>query len=111
MLLAHCAILRRKSKVWRRGWLCFFFGNCLWAAFPAEAQSLANSRDSNAPSALLSLAQVKEIAFERNWDLLTAKSGIDSATAQLIVTKEYPNPTASVTTAYLSTHGEGTSEG
>ena len=45
---------------------------------------------------MLSLAQAKESAFEKNWDLLAAKSGIDAATAQLIVAKEFPNPTASL---------------
>ena len=42
----------------------------------------------------LTLADAKQIAFERNWDLLAAKSGIDAAQAQLIVAKEFPNPTA-----------------
>jgi len=41
----------------------------------------------NTPARTLSLAQAREIAFERNWDLLAAKSGIDAATAQLIVAK------------------------
>jgi cobalt-zinc-cadmium efflux system outer membrane protein len=49
----------------------------------------------------LSLAQAKEIAFEKNWDLLAAKSGIDAAAAQLIVAHEFPNPTASLSTAYI----------
>jgi len=55
----------------------------------------------SAPASSLSLAQAKEIAFEKNWDLLAAKSGIDAATAQLIVAKEFPNPTASIGTAYI----------
>ena len=38
----------------------------------------------NSPIQTLSLAQAKEIAFEKNWDLLAAKTGIESATAQLI---------------------------
>jgi cobalt-zinc-cadmium efflux system outer membrane protein len=65
----------------------------------------------NAPAPLLSLAQAKEIAFEKNWDLLAAKSGIDSATAQLIVAKEFPNPTASLSTAQIGTYEAGTSHG
>ncbi len=56
----------------------------------------------------LSLAQAKEAAFERNWDLLAAKSGIDSATAQLIVVKEYPNPTFSWSTARIGTRENAT---
>jgi len=42
----------------------------------------------------LSLADAKLLAFERNWDLLAAKSGVDSATAQLLTVTEFPNPTA-----------------
>jgi cobalt-zinc-cadmium efflux system outer membrane protein len=56
----------------------------------------------------LSLAQAKEIAFEKNWDLLAAKSGINAAAAQLIVAKEFPNPTASISTAYIGTYRDAT---
>ena len=63
---------------------------------------------SNSPAPTLSLAQAKEIAFEKNWDLLAAKSGIDTATAQLIVAKEFPNPTASISTAYIGSHKDAT---
>src|ERR1700677_114798 len=64
----------------------------------------------NAPYRL-SLAAAKEITLERNWDLLTARSGIDAATAQLIVAKEYPNPTASISLANFATHHIATIEG
>jgi outer membrane protein, heavy metal efflux system len=60
-----------------------------------------NPSGASAPAQTLSLAQAKEISFEKNWDLLAAKSGIDAATAQWIVAKEYPNPTASLSTAYI----------
>ena len=60
---------------------------------------------------MLTLADAKRIAFERNWDLLSAKTGIDSAAAQLIVAKEFPNPTASLNTSDLATHHIATSEG
>jgi len=59
----------------------------------------------------LSLAEAKRLAFERNWDLLAAKSGIDAAQAQLIVTKEFPNPTASVSTAKIGNRESGTTLG
>jgi len=68
-----------------------------WLA--AHAQPAASPQ-----AAPLSLAQAKETALERNWDLLAAKSGIDAATAQLIVSKEFPNPTASWSTARIGTH-------
>jgi cobalt-zinc-cadmium efflux system outer membrane protein len=59
----------------------------------------------------LTLADAKQIAFERNWDLLAAKSGIDSAQAQLIVAKEFPNPTASLSTAKIGNRESGTALG
>jgi len=59
------------------------------------------SAPSNVPAQTLSLAQAKEIALEKNWDLLAAKSGIDAASAQLIIAKEFPNPAASLSTAYI----------
>jgi len=49
----------------------------------------------------LSLTEAKNTAFARNWDLLAAQSGVDSATAQLIVTKEFPNPSASLYSAKI----------
>jgi len=58
--------------------------------------------------AVLSLANAKNISFRRNWGLLAAKSGIDAAQAQLIVAKEFPNPTASVTTAKIGDRETGT---
>jgi len=65
----------------------------------------------NTPAPKLSLAQAKEIAFEKNWDLLAAKSGIDAATAQLIVAKEFPNPTASLSTAKIGSYEAATTLG
>jgi cobalt-zinc-cadmium efflux system outer membrane protein len=64
----------------------------------------------NAP-VRLTLADAKRTAFLHNWDLLSAKSGIDSATAQLIVTKEFPNPTLNYSTSTIGTHHEATDEG
>ena len=61
--------------------------------------------------AVLSLAEAKQIAFQRNWDLLAAKSEIDAAQAQLIVAREFPNPTASVSTAKIGDRESGTTLG
>ena len=55
----------------------------------------------------LTLAEAKQTAFERNWDLLAAKSGIDAAVAQQIVAREFPNPTVSASTAKISVNGQG----
>jgi cobalt-zinc-cadmium efflux system outer membrane protein len=59
------------------------------------------------------LAEAKRLAFVRNWDLLAAKSDVDSATAQRIVAREFPNPTAffSVQKINVDNHSSGTSEG
>ncbi len=81
--------------------LCFYF----------SAAALGQSTDSNAPVQRLALSDAKQIAFQRNWDLLSAKSGIDSATAQLIVAKEFPNPTAGISTAKFATHNMATTKG
>jgi outer membrane protein, heavy metal efflux system len=52
----------------------------------------------------LTLADAKRVAFECNWDLLAAKSGIDAAEAQRIVSREFPNPVVSLSTARIGTH-------
>jgi cobalt-zinc-cadmium efflux system outer membrane protein len=43
----------------------------------------------------LSLTQARALAFQRNWDLLAAKSDVSVAEAQRLVAREFPNPTAS----------------
>lgn len=56
----------------------------------------------------LSLEAARRIAFQKNWDLLAAHSGIDLATAQLMVAKEFPNPTLSWTTMKIDPRGNAT---
>ena len=46
------------------------------------------------------------MAFEKNWDLLAAKANVDQATAQKIISHEFPNPTLSYSTAKISTDGQ-----
>jgi cobalt-zinc-cadmium efflux system outer membrane protein len=76
---------------------------------PPAAQPLAvPSASAEEMPPRLSLTEAQRIAFQRNWDLLAAKSGIDSATAQLLVTKEFPNPTFSFSSARIDPHGNGT---
>ncbi len=64
-------------------------------------------------SKALTLAEAQRAAFERNWDLLAAASGVDAATAQKIVSKEFPNPTLSLSTAYINmdNHSNATPSG
>jgi cobalt-zinc-cadmium efflux system outer membrane protein len=71
-----------------------------------QPQGLAQN-DSGATNSL-SLADAKRISFERDWDLLAAKSGLDAAQAQLIVAKEFPNPTFSYSTAKIGSYENGT---
>ena len=59
----------------------------------------------------LSLADARRLAYERNWDLLAAKSGVDAATAQTLVAKEFPNPTFSYSTARIGSYDNGTPSG
>ncbi len=53
------------------------------------------------------------MAFERNWDLLAARSDVDAATAQRLIAHEFPNPTVSLSTSKVSmdNHGNGSTMG
>ena len=53
----------------------------------------------------LSLAEARRFAIERNWDLLAARSGVEAATAQQIVAREFPNPQVSITSSQLNLNG------
>ncbi len=61
----------------------------------------------------LTLVEARRLAFERNWDLLAAKSDVDAATAQKIVVREFPNPTLSLATQKINAdnHSNRTSAG
>lgn len=84
----------------KRTWLGRLFIAAALTAF--QPQGLTQN-DFTATNTLL-LADAKRIAFERNWELLAAKSGMDMAQAQLIVAKEFPNPTFSYSTAKIGSH-------
>ncbi len=53
----------------------------------------------------LTLADARRRAFERNWDLLAARSDVDLAEAQRTVAREYPNPSLSATVSEIPTDG------
>jgi outer membrane protein, heavy metal efflux system len=85
----------------------------LTAFAPNATQASTNSPSPSAASGdnlpqRLSLVEAQQIAFQRNWDLLATKSGIDFATAQLLVSKEFPNPTFSFSSARIDPRGNGT---
>jgi cobalt-zinc-cadmium efflux system outer membrane protein len=50
----------------------------------------------------LTLADAQQVAFSHNWDLLASAAGIDAATAQKIVAREFPNPTLSLSTLKIN---------
>jgi cobalt-zinc-cadmium efflux system outer membrane protein len=85
-----------------------FFTRLFIAATLSVIQPQGLAQNDFAAMNALSLADAKRVAFERNWDLLAAKSGIDAAQAQLIVAKEFPNPTASWSTAKIGSRESGT---
>src|SRR5579859_4829107 len=80
------------------------------AIAPACAQTSVSATSTNSIRRL-TLTDAKRTALERNWDLLASRTGVDLASAQLIVTKEFPNPTASLSTARIGTHENATIEG
>jgi len=61
----------------------------------------------------LSLAAAQRLALERNWDLLAAAAGVDAATAQRIISHEFPNPALSLSTSQINVdnHPNSTSAG
>jgi cobalt-zinc-cadmium efflux system outer membrane protein len=88
----------------------WFAGLLIAAAFSAfQPPGLAQNASTTANT--LSLADAKQLAYERNWDLLAAKSGVDAATAQMLVAKEFPNPTFSYSTARIGSYDNSTPEG
>jgi cobalt-zinc-cadmium efflux system outer membrane protein len=50
----------------------------------------------------LTLNGARQLAFERNWDLLATSAGVDAATAQKIVSHEFPNPSFSFSTSKIN---------
>lgn len=78
----------------------------------ASGADIGGDRRAEAPKAL-TLAEAQRAAFERNWDLLGAASGVDAATAQKIVSKEFPNPSLSLSTSRINVdnHSNETSSG
>lgn len=57
------------------------------------------------------LADAKRIAFERNWDLLAARAGVDAAKAQLLMAKEFPNPNLSASSVKIGNYDNSTPAG
>ena len=88
-----------------------WFARLLLAAAFSIFQPAAVAQTDFSIKNTLSLADAKQTAFERNWDLLAAKSGVDAATAQLLIAKEFPNPTFSYSTAKIGSYENSTPTG
>jgi cobalt-zinc-cadmium efflux system outer membrane protein len=69
---------------------------------------VAAAAGSAAETNLLNLAAVKQLAFAQNWNLLAAESSVDAAEAQLIIAREFPNPTLSLSTYKIGDQNAGT---
>ncbi|HWH69694.1 MAG TPA: TolC family protein [Candidatus Sulfotelmatobacter sp.] len=74
----------------------------LWLSTAVYGQPATNPTPAALNPTSLSLAQAQQMAVERNWDLLGAAAGIDAATAQKIVAREFPNPTLSLATSKIN---------
>ncbi len=57
----------------------------------------------------LSLADARKIALTQNWDILAAKSGIETAEAQKVIARQFPNPTVSLSVAKINVDGTSNS--
>ena len=75
-----------------------------------ESASLAG-KEPNPFGSPVTLAMAIEISVLRNWDLLVTKTNIDQSRATLLMAKEFPNPTVSLSTAKLANYGSSTTLG
>ncbi len=95
-------------------------GRCLVAALALTARLVVHAEPAppsadvaaatNTVPARLSLAEAQHLALARNWDLLAAKSDVDIAFAQRLIAREFPNPTLSLSSAFINVdnHPSGT---
>lgn len=74
----------------------------IFAGDPATGPAAITSAN---PSASISLSEAKKTAFNRNWDLLAARSDVDIAVAQKWVAREFSNPIVSFSTTKVNTDG------
>src|SRR5438552_18916294 len=88
---------------------------CILASAGAsgKAASVDSTNSASVARRSLTLADARQLAFQRNWDLLAAKSDLDIAVAQRIVAREFPNPAASFTVETISAdrHASGSASG
>jgi len=85
----------------------------LWAVMLIAGQIAlyAQSIDCALAPKAVSLIEARHMAFHRNWDLLGAQSDVDIAAAERSVAKEFPNPTASLSSTKWGDHSGSTPSG
>ena len=98
-----------RARVWWSLWL--LLSELALTGAPPELAAPSVAPFTNEAPQRLTLVDAQHLALQRNWDLLAAKSGIDLAAAQLIVAREFPNPSLSISTAKIDPNGNGTSLG
>lgn len=59
----------------------------------------------------LTLGEARRLALERNWDLLAARSGMEAASAQLLMAREFPNPNLSAASTKIGDRENSTPTG
>jgi len=102
------AEFKRASMMRVPGWAylpssCGWLFSCLLLTASGLAQTNLTLPKAPPPGPSLRLLEAKNTAFQNNWDLLASKSDVDLATAQRIISKEFPNPVLSLGTSKIDT--------
>ena len=99
--------------IWGGAWAGVWLAALVVARAQQPSDSPTHVAPSNAPLSQLTLADAQRMAFERNWDLLAAAAGVEAATAQKIVARQFPNPTLSQYTSLINVdnHPSSTMQG
>jgi len=93
------------TPLWNSAWAGVWLAAILVTRAQQPPDAPAPGASSGSPPRQFSLADARRIAFEKNWDLLAAAAGVDAATAQKIVAREFPNPSLSLSTSYINVDG------
>jgi outer membrane protein TolC len=88
--------------IWGGAWAGVWLAALVATRAQQPSDTPAHTASSNAPPSQLTLADAQRMAFERNWDLLAAAAGVEAATAQKIVARQFQNPTLSQYTSLIN---------
>jgi len=95
-----------RKRIRRLGAVMLLAGPAIMPARAATAEIPFQSIPAVGTPERLSLAEAKRLAYEHNWDLLAAKSDVDLAAAQTIVSREFPNPLLSWSISKVPINGQ-----